>query len=150
MTQHFTLNEFTALDAARLPDLVLINLSRLMDLMEKVRTLCGDNVVTITSGYRSPEHNARIHGSRSSQHVSGEAADFVVSNVKAIEVWKTLLEATHLHDELGQVIVYGLDAKGEGEGTFVHISLSNEPRKLVGQFLWTESHGGGLGPYHRG
>lgn len=37
-----------------------------------------DGVCTITSGYRSPQHNAQVGGANASQHVQGRAIDVVV------------------------------------------------------------------------
>ena len=36
--------------------------------------------ITITSGYRTPEHNAEVGGSKSSQHLLGKAADIQVAD----------------------------------------------------------------------
>jgi hypothetical protein len=47
--------------------------------LEGIRTLCGDNPVTITSGYRSPQLNAAIGGASNSAHMYGCAADFTIS-----------------------------------------------------------------------
>lgn len=54
------------------------HLELLADIMEKVRSICGDNPVTITSGYRSPEVNKACGGSSTSAHMSGLAADFII------------------------------------------------------------------------
>ena len=54
------------------------NLKLLCGVLEEVRVICGDNPITITSGYRSPEVNAAIGGSTNSAHMSGLAADFIV------------------------------------------------------------------------
>ena len=36
--------------------------------------------VTITSGFRTPEHNAAVGGVDDSQHTCGQAADFITGN----------------------------------------------------------------------
>jgi zinc D-Ala-D-Ala carboxypeptidase len=85
LSEHFTLAEFTysetasrqGLDNTPTPEIVE-NLELLADIMELVRTLCGDNPVTITSGYRSPSVNAAIGGSSTSAHMSGLACDFII------------------------------------------------------------------------
>ena len=42
--------------------------------------------VTITSGYRTPEHNAEVGGSKSSQHLLGRAADIRVQGVSVEDI----------------------------------------------------------------
>jgi uncharacterized protein YcbK (DUF882 family) len=42
--------------------------------------------ITITSGYRSPQHNKKIGGAKDSQHVKGMAADIKVTGMTPKEV----------------------------------------------------------------
>lgn len=42
--------------------------------------------VTITSGYRTPAHNAKVGGVKSSQHLLGRAADIRVQGVSVEDV----------------------------------------------------------------
>jgi uncharacterized protein YcbK (DUF882 family) len=59
--------------------------------------------VMITSGYRSAEHNARVGGSPTSQHITGEAVDFICPKAKMADVF------VWLRDELkwsGQIFYY--------------------------------------------
>jgi zinc D-Ala-D-Ala carboxypeptidase len=48
---------------------------KLMQGLERYRTLPGVGAVTIESGYRCPLHNVSVGGAPSSQHVQGKAAD---------------------------------------------------------------------------
>lgn len=47
--------------------------------------------VTINSGYRCKEHNAKIGGAPSSRHVEGDAADFTVKGVKTIDLYNYVI-----------------------------------------------------------
>jgi uncharacterized protein YcbK (DUF882 family) len=46
----------------------------LLEKLDLVREEFGESI-TVTSGYRSPAHNAKIGGASSSQHCQGKAAD---------------------------------------------------------------------------
>ena len=53
----------------------LVNLTHLaIHILQPVRDQFG--VITINSGYRSPALNAKVGGSKTSQHSKGQAADF--------------------------------------------------------------------------
>ena len=53
----------------------LVNLTHLaIHILQPVRDQFG--VITINSGYRSPTLNAKVGGSKTSQHCNGQAADF--------------------------------------------------------------------------
>ena len=60
--------------------------------LEPVRAAFGP--VIVTSGYRSPELNRAIKGSRNSQHMTGHAVDFEVPGVSNARVAKWI--STHL------------------------------------------------------
>lgn len=82
LSQYFSLAELTASQTAdrkgidNTPsDPVLANLKVLCYTLDKARILLG-RPIFISSGYRSPELNAAIGGSRTSSHISGLAADF--------------------------------------------------------------------------
>ena len=56
-------------------DIHLVNLTHLaIHILQPVRDQFG--VITINSGYRSPALNAKVGGSKTSQHCNGQAADF--------------------------------------------------------------------------
>ena len=56
-------------------DIHLVNLTHLaIRILQPVRDEFG--VITINSGYRSPSLNAKVGGSKTSQHCNGQAADF--------------------------------------------------------------------------
>jgi uncharacterized protein YcbK (DUF882 family) len=46
--------------------------------------------VIITSGYRTPQHNAKVKGAKYSYHMRGQAADIIVKGMDPKEVAKKL------------------------------------------------------------
>ena len=81
LSRHFRVREFASSDGA---DEVLID-ERLVTLRQRSRNWAG-TAVRITSGYRSPSHNAAVGGAKSSYHVKGQAADIVVTGKTPAEV----------------------------------------------------------------
>lgn len=84
LSDHFTLAEMTVSAKARVlglknepPPHVLDTLILTADRMEKVREILGDKPIIVLSGYRSPEVNRAVGGSRNSAHMTGYAVDFI-------------------------------------------------------------------------
>ena len=65
-------------------DTVMVD-EALMLLLQCIREHFG-KPVTITSGYRTPAHNAKMGGAKSSQHLLGRAADIRVQGVSVEDV----------------------------------------------------------------
>lgn len=83
LSPHFTLEEMTASQTAAREGIPnnpdgqsLENLSMLAKTMEKVRTILGNKPIIISSGYRGPQLNEAIGGSKTSAHMFGLACDF--------------------------------------------------------------------------
>lgn len=83
--------------------------------------------VRITSGYRAPAVNAAIRGSRTSQHMKGEAADLKLVRSHNAERVAALLAAMEL--PVDQCIWYEPDVGGH-----VHVSFRQDGQQR-GQFL---------------
>lgn len=81
LSENFKLREFACADKS---DEVLVS-DELVDLLQKVREHFGRPVI-ITSAYRTPSYNKKIGGTSNSRHITGEAADFVVSGVSSAKV----------------------------------------------------------------
>lgn len=84
LSAHFSLAELThSATAARkgivnvAPPHIVDQLILTADRMEHVRTLLGDWPITVLSGYRSPEVNTAVGGSKISAHRTGHAVDFI-------------------------------------------------------------------------
>jgi hypothetical protein len=82
LSKNFALSELTKsataerLNVDNTPNLYhLVNLTHLaIHILQPVREKFG--VITINSGYRSPALNAKVGGSKTSQHCNGQAGDF--------------------------------------------------------------------------
>lgn len=85
MTEHFKKEEFRSKDGAHFPYEVKQNLKVLAEQLEVLREHF-QKPININSGYRSPEHNAKVGGSENSQHLLGKAADVVIDGVSPDEV----------------------------------------------------------------
>lgn len=92
--------------------------------MERVRALLNDRPIEISSGYRSPEVNAKVGGSKTSAHVAGFAVDFTCPD------FGTPREIVHkLHDLL--VFDQLIWEHPPGRSQWVHISFDPRARHQV-------------------
>lgn len=85
VTKNFNLNEFNSKCGRQMPENIKKNIIEIIHNLQVIR----DEVkvpISITSGYRSPEHNAKVKGAKDSQHVKGTAVDFKVHGLKPKEV----------------------------------------------------------------
>lgn len=86
ISEHFKVKEFAQKDFRC--DKIIVD-TELIDALEDIRTHFNKPVI-VTSGYRTPEYNAKIGGVKNSQHTKGTAADIKVSSIPAREVQKYL------------------------------------------------------------
>lgn len=128
LSEHFALEEFTASQtASRLgiandpPPAVVNNLRTLARRLEAVRGLLGGRPLIISSGYRSPELNEAVNGSRNSAHLQGLAADFICP---AYGTPQQILRAL-----AGSQIIF--DQAIEEFGSWVHFGLGEEGKREV-------------------
>jgi uncharacterized protein YcbK (DUF882 family) len=85
ITTNFSLEEFNSKCGRPIPNNVLPNIINLAKNLQVLRDALGKSI-TITSGYRSPEHNAKVKGAKNSQHIKGTAADIKVKGMTPKEV----------------------------------------------------------------
>lgn len=91
--------------------------------------------IRITSGYRSRIVNRKVHGSKSSRHMSGEAADF---KVFGLDVHAILAAIEELGLSYDQVIAYA-----PRRGGHVHVQIcAGAPSRHRKQRLWAPTSGG--------
>lgn len=85
ITTNFRLEEFNSKCGRPIPNNVLPNIIELAKNLQVLRNSVNKSI-SITSGYRSPEHNAKVKGAKDSQHVKGTAADIKVAGMTPKEV----------------------------------------------------------------
>lgn len=139
LSANFYLSEFVATrqPIENVPDpLAVQNLFKTAELMQKVRKLLGDKIISISSGYRCQKLNKAVGGSLTSDHMRGEACDFVC---RAFGTPLQVASAIAKSDiKFGQLIQ---------EGSWVHISLPT--RENNGEIL-TATLGSGKTTYRKG
>ena len=113
LSPHFSLAEMTFSEtAARLklnnepsPEILEI-LKATAAAMEKVRIICGNRLIAVSSCYRSPAVNKSVGGVNTSHHVKGYAVDFRVAGLTVRQVndliAKSDLRFDQLIDEYGR------------------------------------------------
>jgi uncharacterized protein YcbK (DUF882 family) len=93
ITPHFSEKEFACHDGISYPhEWVENRLKPLCEVLEVIRSACGDKGITILSGYRSPQHNLDVGGASASQHMVGRAADITVAGMNAHDVHEIVLQ----------------------------------------------------------
>lgn len=76
------------------------NLQALCDnILDPLRERLG-RPIRISSGYRSPQLNIAVGGSKTSQHCYGEAADIVVPGMSVDEVVRAIVDSGLPYDQL--------------------------------------------------
>ena len=140
LTPHFSLAEMTTTSTG-LPntpgDAERAKLVHVAEMLEAVRAHFG-RPVHVHSGYRSPAVNAAVGGSKTSQHMRAEAADFHVEGVALVDVFDWI-RASDL--AFGQVICEGRDPANP---TWIHLSLGEPYRdraKCRQAMRWDAEHG---------
>jgi len=144
LTKDFALSEFVSSDTATRheidntpPPMVLATLTNvLIPKMQAVRDLLGVSVI-VKSGYRCPALNTLVRGSPTSDHVTGNAADFVAPRFgtpRRVCEWLMQHASTLQYDQL----IY--------EVGWVHVSFSARQRNQV----LTAHFAGGRVTYTRG
>lgn len=90
--------------------------------LDELRHICGFPFV-ISSGYRCPDHNARVSSTgRNGPHTTGLAADIAVSHENAV----TILE----HALQNQAFT-GIGVQQKGSGRFIHLDMVARPTRTI-------------------
>ena len=134
LTPHFSVEEFVASQTADRRDIDNSLTSNLLESarntcngLEQVRSLLGNLPILISSGYRSPELNRAVGGSKSSQHMLAQAVDFTCPGFGSVaDIVDKIMQSDIPYDQLIREF-----ATVPGRG-WVHISFTMlPPRKQV-------------------
>jgi len=122
LSTHFTLEEMVATQHRDIdntpPDDVVEQLKHTALGLEGVRILLGAPII-ITSGYRCPELNTAVGGQPHSQHLTGNAVDFLCPGFGGpATVCSKLVDSGIEYDQL--IVEFG---------RWTHISFSDAPRR---------------------
>ena len=135
LSANFTLKELTKSDTAtRLgldntpDDEALENLKTLCEMvLQPVREHYGKSV-TVNSAYRSPESNAAVNGSKSSDHCKGMAADIEIVGVANADLAQWIMDNLEYTQLILEFYTPGIPDSG-----WVHVSY--DPNNLKKQEL---------------
>ena len=114
MTKNFKIKEFECKCECDMPLEVYENIIKLASQLQFLRDYTG-RPITINSAYRCPEHNAKVGGSKTSQHLLGKAADITIQSLKPAEVYALIEELI----DMGHLLQGGLGLYD----TFVHYDI---------------------------
>ena len=107
---------------------VISNLQELSNMvLQRVRDHFGKSVV-VTSGYRSPEVNAAVGGSKTSDHCKGQAADIEIPGVPNAELAEWIRDNLDFTQVILEFYTQGIPDSG-----WVHVSY--DPANLKKQSL---------------
>jgi len=141
LTEHFSLAELTATRTgiANTPTgAEVAKLVKVAAMLEVIRAHYG-RPIAVHSGFRSEAVNAAIGGSKTSQHMKAEAADFHVDGVALVEVFDWIRLTSGI--PFGQLI---LEGASPAHPTWLHMSLGVPYRASArcGQAMrWDAEHG---------
>ena len=133
LSANFTLKELTKSDTA-----TRLGLDNTPDdeALENLKTLCEkvlqpvrehfDKSVTVNSAYRSPESNAAVNGSKSSDHCKGMAADIEIVGVANADLAQWIMDNLDYTQLILEFYTQGIRDSG-----WVHVSY--DPNNLKKQ-----------------
>lgn len=122
MTPHFTLAELTATSHRQFDntpnEAETANLQKLAEFLERVKEALDGKPIMINSAFRSKQVNDSVGSKDTSQHRTGQAADFKVPGMTPDAVVRAIMAAGLPFDQ----IIREFDA-------WTHVSISDKPRR---------------------
>ena len=120
ITEHFSLDELTTTNNRKLREQnyqyglkKITQMNILAHFAEQVRLIVGCPM-KVTSGIRCEELNSIVGGSKTSQHLKGEAIDFIPTKIKLKTAFDRIRKSNL---EFGQLII-----EKSGKSEWIHIS----------------------------
>ncbi len=96
--------------------------------LDELRRRCGFPFV-ITSGYRSPEYNAKVSSSGlTGAHTTGKACDIAVSGDKAYRL---------LQEAMNMAVFTGIGINQKGANRFIHLDICTAADGLPRPMIWS-------------
>lgn len=124
--RYFTVDEFDQKDS---PGSGAYMDPEFLQLVDELRHLYGHPMV-VSSGYRSPEYNARVSSTGlDGPHTTGRAADFAVSGNRAHRLLRFALE-------LGFSGI-GISQKGPHHTRFIHLDTLTSADHVPRPWVWS-------------
>ena len=123
LSKNFSLSELKCKDGTEVPAQYIENARDICERAQVLRDLLGSPLY-VTSGYRTPSHNAKVGGAKNSYHLRAEALDLRSS------VW-TAGQLADLYEglvRLGVAIDGGLGVYPRDNGGWIHIDLGPKRR----------------------
>lgn len=125
LSPHFTLSEMTRSGTAEkrgldnTPDDAAVESLKALceNVLEPLRVAIG-KPMKVNSGYRAPEVNAAVGGSKTSQHCKGEASDVEVMGMPNIELAQKIIDMKLPFDQ----VILEFYTPGEPNSGWVHVS----------------------------
>ena len=126
LTNHFSLEELSFTQHREFdnipPPEVMPALTRTAQGLERIRSLLG-HPIHVNSGYRSPQVNAAVGSKPTSQHMKGEAADFICPGYGT-----PLVVAERIREK---IVDLGVDQLIWEFSAWCHVSFTEHPRHSV-------------------
>lgn len=144
LTKNFTLEEMLHSDTAAIKHIknttddtkVIENLRLLCEnILQPIRDFVGRPVI-VTSGYRSPQVNKLVGGSKTSQHLTGQAADILIKGYSRGDMQQLFRWIQNSDLPFDQLISEGVFPQSQLTGHYrnvpwIHISFGPRNRRQV-------------------
>lgn len=131
LTEHMSFSEFTKTGRAEFQDMnreqakdYIVNMGLVAAQLESLRSFTMQPIL-VKSGFRCPELNKAVGGSPTSQHMTGDAVDFVPKDFEDITGLNFIFDWCQRHLNYGQLIL----ENPPNSKPWIHIGMPRPGRK---------------------